>query len=149
MLSKYSVCILRVHNPPLPVLVFDGIHSPVASLWPVTPSMPPPSPSMASVTTHRPRGAPSPAASHPARPTGGFNGNHSTPSLGKFHSGLEKGSKNRLELTSMTGGVTKGGQRGQRLFPTEPFDTIVSVSKLRDFWRKVSYRYRISIEICE
>ena len=34
-------------------------------------------------------------------------------------------------------------------FETEPFDTIVSVSKLRDFWRKVSYRYRISIEICE
>ena len=31
----------------------------------------------------------------------------------------------------------------------EPFDTIVSVSKLRDFWRKVSYRYRISIEICK
>ena len=25
---------------------------------------------------------------------------------------------------------------------SEPFDTIVSVSKLRDFWRKVSYRYR-------
>ena len=33
------------------------------------------------------------------------------------------------------------------LHGSEPFDTIVSVSKVRYFWRKISYRYRISIEI--
>ena len=38
-------------------------------------------------------------------------------------------------------------QREAELCLAEVFDTIVSVSKMRYFWLKVSYRYRISIEI--
>ena len=36
-----------------------------------------------------------------------------------------------------------------KIFSAEVFETIVSVSKVRYFLRKVTYRYRISIEIHE
>ena len=47
----------------------------------------------------------------------------------------------------MPGQITKTNTNPILKFSSEPFDTIVSVSKVRYFWSKVSYRYRISIEI--
>ena len=84
-----------------------------------------------------------------------FLENHTAVNLQKISRGLVWGSNlyhRRLSIKSNQSLQTRFKYHNYNMDKkvsqaTEPFDTIVSVSKVRYFCLKVSYRYRIGIEI--